>query len=454
MAYSRASNDTYDRWAKITGDDAWSWKELEPYYRRNSHLVAPSDGRNYSQDVIASAHGDGPVDISVAANPYPLDYNVINASMDLGGRFAYNRDLSAGDFVGFSWSQVAISSKGERDSAATAYLDPLFDEAAGTRGLDILLHIQVTRLVQSGEESGVPVFRKAEVTTSSNSTLCVTARREIILSAGVVGTPQILLQSGIGSAEELSALNIPVVVDLHSVGKNLTDHPLYPMYFTVKQNTSTDPIMQDPTIMQQALAQWNATHDGPLANTATNAYAFMRLPKNSTLLAQGRDPAAGPLSSNTELLFGQGFAPVTNIATPKSGNYLTVLTIVTSPTSRGSITLNSSDPLAHPVIDPNYCSTEFDQQAMVQAMKDVSTVLGNEVFDGYIGAPYGPLANATTDPQLLASVKAHGVTIWHGAGTAKMSARAAAWGVVDPDLKVKGTRGLRVADASIFVSVE
>jgi choline dehydrogenase-like flavoprotein len=452
MAYNRASNDTYDRWAKITGDDAWSWKKLEPYYRKNSHLVAPVDGRKYSQDVIASAHGNGPVDISVSADPYPLDYRVINASEGLGGRFAYNRDLNAGDFVGFSWSQAAINSKGERDSAATAYIDPLFDETAESRGLDILLHTQVTRLVQSGEESGVPVFRTAEMATSSNSTICVTARKEIILSAGVVGTPQILLQSGIGSASELSALNIPLVVDLPSVGKNLTDHPLYPMYFTVKQNTSTDPIMQDPTIMQQALAQWNATHNGPLANTASNTYAFMQLPGNNTLLAKGRDPAAGPLSSNTELLFGQGFAPVTNIPTPKTGNYLTVLTVVISPTSRGSITLNSSDPLAHPVINPNYLTTEFDQQAMIQAMKDVFTVLANAAFDEYIGAPYGPLANATTDAQLLANVKAHGSTIWHGAGTAKMSARGADWGVVDPDLKVKGTLGLRVADTSVFVS--
>jgi choline dehydrogenase-like flavoprotein len=452
MAYNRASNDTYDRWAKITGDDAWSWKELEPYYRRNSHLVAPGDGRNYAQDVIASAHGDGPVGISVSADPYPLDYQVINASKDLGGRFSYNRDLNAGDFVGISWSQAAISSKGERNSAATAYLDPLFEAAAESRGLDILLHTQVTRLVQSGEESGLPVFRTVEMATSSNATFCVTARKEIILSAGVVGTPQILLQSGIGPADEMSALNIPVVVDLPSVGKNLTDHPLYPMYFTVKQNTSTDPIMQNPTIMQQALKQWNATHDGPLANTASNTYAFMRLPGNNTVLSEGRDPAAGPLSSNTELLFGQGFAPVTNIPTPRTGNYITILTVVTSPTSRGTITLNSSNPLAHPVINPNYLTTEFDQRAIVQAMKDVFKFVANDAFTGYIGALYGPLANATTDAQLLANVKAHGVTIWHGAGTAKMSARGAHWGVVDPDLKVKGTLGLRVADTSVFVS--
>jgi choline dehydrogenase-like flavoprotein len=452
MAYNRASNDTYDRWAEITGDDAWSWEKLEPYYFRNSHLVPPAGYPSYSTDVIPSAHGYGPVDVSVPDNPYPLDYHVINASLDMGGRFEYNRDLNAGDFVGFSWAQLAVAN-GERDSAATAYLDPLLNGTVKGRRLDVLLNTQVTRLVQSGVESGVPAFRTVEmVASSSNSTICVTARKEVILSGGVVGTPQILLQSGIGPAAELSALGIPNIVDLPSVGKNLTDHPLNALYFTVKQNTTLDPILQNSTIMEQAIARWNATRDGPLADTASNTYAFMRLPENATIFSKVPDPAAGPLSSNTELLFAEGFQPVTQVPMPKSGNYLTVLTVVVSPTSRGSITLSSTDPLAHPVINPNYLTSDFDKYAAVQAMRDTFTVFENEAFDGYIGEPYGPLTNATTDAQLLAYQQEYGVTIWHGVGTAKMSARGADWGVVDPDLKVKGTRGLRVADASVFVS--
>jgi choline dehydrogenase-like flavoprotein len=459
MAYNRASNDTYDRWAKVTEDEAWSWKELEPYYLRNAHLVPLTDGRNYSQDVIASAHGYGPVDVSVAAEPFPLDYRVINASKDIGGRFAFNRDLNAGDFVGISWAQSAIGN-GTRESAATAYLDPLI-KACPTkmgancgRNLDIVLNTQVTRLVQSGEDSGVPAFRTVEVSTSRFSTpVRISARKEIILSAGVVGTPQILMQSGIGPSCELAALNITTIVDLPSVGRNLTDHPLTPMYFKAKQNTTVDPILQNPSIMQKALRQWNTTHDGPLANTASNTYAFMQLPENATIFAMTSDPAAGPLSGNTELLFDEGFIALTDIPMPKMGNYLTVLTVVTSPTSRGSITLNSSDPFAHPVINPNYLTSEFDKYAAVQALKDVFTFYGNEAFADYVGEPYGPLANRTTDAQLLDYVRTYGQTIWHSVGTAKMSPKGADWGVVDPDLTVKGTKGLRIADASVFVSL-
>lgn len=104
MAYNRGSDSVYNRWASQVASPLWSWTNLEKYYLRNSRLVAPSDGRNYSEDVDAGAHGNGPVEVSVAGEPWPLDYKVVEAAKSLGGRFAYNKDLNAGDFVGFSKS--------------------------------------------------------------------------------------------------------------------------------------------------------------------------------------------------------------------------------------------------------------------------------------------------------------------------------------------------------------
>lgn len=100
MAYNRGSNDVYERWARMNGDSSWSWEKLEKYYLKHSRLVAPSDGRDYADEVIASAHGDGPVEVSVAGELFELDYRVVNASKEMRGRFAFNRDLNAGDFVG------------------------------------------------------------------------------------------------------------------------------------------------------------------------------------------------------------------------------------------------------------------------------------------------------------------------------------------------------------------
>jgi choline dehydrogenase-like flavoprotein len=312
--------------------------------------------------------------------------------------------------------------------------------------LDVLLKTKVTRLIKSGKESGVPVFRTVEISTPD---MRLTARNEIILSAGVINTPQILMRSGIGPMSDLSALDIPVLVDLPSVGKNLTDHLMTSMFFRVKKTTTNDPILQDPAVVQAAFAQWMTTRVGPLAKMPADVWGFMRLPGDDSIMAKTGDSSAGPASAHTEILFGEGFFPLGDIALPKSANYITVLSIVTSPTSRGSVTLNR---LHQPVIDPKYMTTEIDQHVAVQGMKDVLGFFEAEAFEGYIGEPYGPLGKLMTDKELLGYVRRFAGTINHGVGTAKMSPRGAEWGIVDPDLKVKGMMGVRIVDASIFVS--
>ncbi|KAF9691236.1 hypothetical protein EKO04_010847 [Ascochyta lentis] len=458
MAYNRASNNVYDRWANITGDVSWSWSALKPYYLKNSRLVAPADGRDYADEVIESAHGNGPIEVSVPGNPYPLDRKAVEASRNLGGRYAFNQDLNAGDFVGFSWSQSSIANW-KRSSAATAYLHPLIDNCQGNRStcrdnLTILLNTQVTRLLSASDVHSCPSIVAAEIAQSSTSKqVRVTAHKELVLSAGVIGTPKILMQSGIGPVSTLSSLNISTLVDLPSVGQNLTDHPLNALYFAVNANTTVDTIMQNPAVMEQALQTWNDTHRGPLTNSASNIIAMLRLPQNATIFDTVSDPAAGPLSGNEELLFAEGFVPLANIPMPSTGNYISVLSIVTSPTSRGEVTLNSSDLFAPPIINPNYLTSEFDQYAAVQAMKDAFTVLGTKAFEGYVGAPYGPLANLTSDEDYVQYVRQHAVTINHGTGTAKMAPYGADWGVVNPDLTLKGASGLRIVDASVFPEI-
>lgn len=205
--------------------------------------------------------------------------------------------------------------------------------------------------------------------------------------------------------------------------------------------------------MEQTLEEWNDTQRGPYTDTAANTIAMLRLLQNASIFSTIPDPAAGPLSSNEELLFAEGFVPLSNVPLPSSGDYMTILSIVTSPTSRGSVIINSTDQSAAPIIDPNYLATNFDQYTAVQAMRDAFTILTTQAFEDYVGAPYRPLADRSTDEELLEYVRRHGVTIYHGVGTAKMSSRDAAWGVLDPDLRVKGVEGLRIVDASVFPEI-
>ena len=156
--------------------------------------------------------------------------------------------------------------------------------------------------------------------------------------------------------------------------------------------------------MDQAFQEWNDTRLGPYTDTAANTIAMLRLPQNASVFSVASDPAASPLSSNEELLFAKDFVPLSNIPLPSSGNYMTVLSIVTSPTSRGSV-INSTDPFSAPVIDPNYPATDFDQYTTVQAMRDAFTILSTQAFEDYVGAPYGPLAGRSTDEELLKYIR-------------------------------------------------
>lgn len=286
--------------------------------------------------------------------------------------------------------------------------------------------------------------------------ISITARKEIILSAGVYNTPKLLMLSGIGPASHLSSLSILTIVDIPSLGKNLTDHPLATVYFSISKNTTNDPLFRgDVALNAAALAQWNSTGQGPYTDSAGNTQGFLRLPKDSPAWKSvDADPAAGPGSGNTEMLLASGYIPFSG-PPPTSGNYITALGVLVSPTSRGSVTLNSSSPFDAPVIDPAYLDTEFDKAAIVQSLRDIWTFLAHPAFADYDPKPYGEAAGLSaesSDEELLEFVRTYGATINHGSATAKMSAKGSDYGVVDANLRVKGVSGLRVVDASIFVS--
>jgi choline dehydrogenase-like flavoprotein len=138
----------------------------------------------------------------------------------------------------------------------------------------------------------------------------------------------------------------------------------------------------------------------------------------------------------------------------ESGNWMTIVTAVTSPSSRGTVTLNSSNPLDHPLIDPNFLSTEFDKTVMREAIRSAQTYLQAPAFEGYIIEPWDQLGNRTSDEELDEYIQSLTTTIFHPTGTAAMSSGDADYGVVNPDLLVKKTSGLRIVDASVFVSLK
>ncbi|KAL0064313.1 hypothetical protein AAF712_008759 [Marasmius tenuissimus] len=439
MVWNRGSNDLWDDFARLSNDSGWSWDSVAKYNLKTSRLVPPTDGRDTTGQVIPSAHGNGPVQTSLITLPMVTDDLAADAAKSLGGRFKFNEDMNTGDMTGLGYVQSSVG-HGERSSAATAYLVP----ALNRTNLDVLINTRALKVYSSqSPSSGIPTIDTLEVAQSADgSRVNVTAAKEIILSGGVFGTPQILLLSGIGPQDELSKLDLPVLVDSPDVGQHLTEHPLLTTYFEVDSNRTLDPVSRNATLQQELLQQWQASRTGLMANPAGGSMiAFLKNPPD---FFDGFDPSSGPGSGNTEII--NGFAPGI-IPLPQNGSYLTLTMAVVSPTSRGTFTLNSTNPFNSPTIDPQLYATDYDIQSMVQVMKDAETFVSQPPWDEFVVRPFIEFAN---DEEREIFARNTSRTVNHCIGTARMGPGGVEGGVVDSELRVKGVKGLRVVDASIF----
>ncbi|KAF5346542.1 hypothetical protein D9756_010032 [Leucocoprinus leucothites] len=453
MAYLRGSSQDWDRYASITGDHGWSWDAIQPLIHRNEKWTEPADHHNTTGQFNPDVHSTKGINsVSLAGFPRPnLDPRVIRTTKDLPDEFPFNEDMNSGSHLGIGWTQATING-GRRSSSATSYLGPRF---ISRKNLHVLVNARVTRLVQTGRaRNGTPKILGVEfVDINTNRKLTVNARRELILSAGSVNTPQLLQLSGIGDHSLLSSLNIRTLVHNPSVGQNLSDHPLLPNIWLVNSTDTFEAAERNATIAAEQLQEWEATEKGPLVDTLLDHLGWLRVPDNETdIWDRFEDPAAGRDTAHYELLFSNGIVPGT-FPLPPAGNFLSVVTAVVSPTSRGSIRLNTSDPFSAPLIDPGLLNTPLDFEIIKYSIRSAQRFLSGRAWKDYIIAPLNGLDNTTmvgTDEELGEYVRANTATIFHPVGTASMAPVDADWGVVDPDLRVKGVSGLRVVDASVL----
>ncbi|KAF8884157.1 hypothetical protein BD779DRAFT_1443292 [Infundibulicybe gibba] len=446
MAYLRGSSSDWNRYAAITGDSGWSWDSIQPFIRMNEQWTPPADGHDTADQFNSSLHSTSGINsVSLAGFPHPTDGRIIQTTKDLPDEFPFNLDMNSGDHLGVGWIQTTIKG-GRRSSSATSYLGPEF---ISRPNLHVLVNARVTRLRPTSTGNEPLAFRTVEfVQGSSNNSIRLTASKELILSAGAVGTPHILMHSGIGDRVALSKLGIPPIHYLPSVGQNLSDHPLLSNSWLVNSTDTFETPERNPALSSAEFARWNTTQTGPLIDTPLDHLAWLRLPKNSPILQKFPDPASGENTAHYEFLFVNGLIPAG--PPPATGNFLSVITAVVSPASRGSVTLATANPFDAPIIDPGLLTAEFDLLTMREAVRSAQRFVAGPAWKGYIIAPVGGLENATTDQDLDDYIRSNTATIFHPVGTASMSAKAAAHGVVDPDLVVKGVLGLRVVDASVL----
>ncbi|KAF5361277.1 hypothetical protein D9758_010278 [Tetrapyrgos nigripes] len=486
MVWNRGSRDLWDHYAKVAGDSGWSWNALEKYWDKASTYLDCTTVINYlsltthcsqistlvpptsnpalpppPRNDPTLSNGNGPVLVTRANFPDELDDKVINASMLLqqenpDSRFKYTVDMNTGDSIGFGYYEESTG-HGERSSSATAYLHPALNSKR--RNLDVLIQTRAMRLLQSKNtasnstisngHSSVPHFNQVEVAQSVDGPrFKFSARNEIILSSGSIGTPQLLLLSGVGPKDELKELGIDVVADRPAVGKNLRDHPMLVTIYNVNSNQTLDDLMRNPALQEQLLEQWQNNRTGQFASTTSNVLGI--LPEDQ--LKGIEDPASGPHAPHLEMLFGDGFLGLFE-PLPANGHFLTVLNAVVAPKSVGSLTLASVNggTFTHPLINYNIYGDSFDIQAMLQAINDTETFLSTAPWtqDDFIISVTGRNSTSIgTEEEKIAFMRDNTITVFHPIGTARMGSKEE--DVTDSRLLVRGLKGVRVVDASVF----
>nr|GAT51582.1 aryl-alcohol oxidase-like protein [Mycena chlorophos] len=432
LVYLRGPSDDFDRFAAFSGDQGWAWQNIQKYIFKSEQHVPPWNNRCNLGEYNPAFHGDGPIQTSLTAMPSELDQHVLKAAQEHVDRFAFNLDLNSGNGLGIGWIETTVG-HAARSSASTAFLDP----ALTRNNLDLLIGTHVQRLVP--EKTGGLDFRQVEVSQSAEAkTFTFTATSEVILSAGSIGTPQILQLSGIGPADVLETAHVKQLVNLPAVGANLQDQPIFFLHWAVNSSTLTD-FLNDPTAIAAALDEYATNKTGIAASSVIfNTIAFLRLPENSPLL-KGSDPAAGPNSPHYQYSFCNAFLGNPGQTSPTTGDFISVSILVQSPTSS----------FVHPIIDPAYYTTNFDIGTVVEAVHQLQTFFSSPVWNGYLGEPFADTAALTDDTRIEEYARQFATTVKHPVSSCRVSSSDID-GVVGPDLFVHKIQGVRVMDASIL----
>ncbi|MEU4545011.1 GMC family oxidoreductase [Nonomuraea dietziae] len=397
----RGHRRDYDQW-EIPG---WSYDEVLPFFQRAERRTGGNAGGVYGEA--------GPIHISELRSPNPVTHAFLRACEELG--LHRLPELNGPSNEGYSPTPVT-QRRGRRWSAADAYLRP----ALKRPNLTLITGARVERVVFEGRRA---------VGVEHDGGAQVRVRREVILSAGAIGSPYLLMRSGVGDADELRQSSVPVIHELPGVGRNLQDHLASAVYMSCPR-----PI----TLTKQAetignLLRYLVLGKGMLTTNVGEAVAFIRTAE--------QEPAP-----DIELVFAPGFFFEHGLTAPTEHG-LTIGAVLLQPESRGRIGLHGRDV----VIDPGYLTAEADLRRLVAGLRMARRLFATAALGPYATAPMAPYQGQESEEELAQWVRERAETLYHPVGTCRMGLDEES--VVDPELRVRGLEGLRVADVSIMPTV-
>lgn len=393
LMYVRGNPKNFDEWSQ-TGATGWSYRELLPYFKTIE---------NFEEGESAYHGSQGPLQVRICPESAMRSEAFLQAATEIGydgPHWDYNGERQEN---GAGYLQFHIDDQGNRVSSATAFLKP----ALATAQVSLKIESEVTKLLINDKTViGVEYIQ-------DNQTKQVYVTKEVILSAGALQSPKILMLSGIGPAEHLQSLGISVISDLPGVGQNLQDHLQLPIVFRTKKDNTK-----------------------PLLLTGNVLFVNTRI----------EQPDAAPdLQLNFTPAVPAQLSPILNFGTP----VCIFLAILVQPKSIGSIKLRSKDPCDSAIINPNYLQNDADVKTLIQSIKLAREIANAKAFTEM---NIGEVIPGTQDPiEMENFIRSQVSTLWHPAGTCKIGQDINA--VVNPQLQVYGVNGLRVADASVMPTV-
>ncbi|KAL5349091.1 hypothetical protein ACLOAV_005379 [Pseudogymnoascus australis] len=453
MAYQRGTVESFDLWATLVGDQSYSWRSFLPYLQKSVHYTPPPAGKRAanataSVDLKTIGPNKGPVSLTFSNYAMAISSYVQKGFAEIG--ILPTNGFASGTLKGSSYVLETIDESTQtRESSETAFLAP----ALSRDNLIVFAHTLAKKVVFDTKKraTGVSVETGGKVYTLS-------ARNEVVLSAGAFQSPQLLMVSGVGPKATLEEFNIPVVKSLPGVGQNMWDHVYFgPSY---KVNVITGSSLSNPAFANKAVTDLLTKQSGILTNSGGDFFAWEKLPSASRAALPDSDrkalasfPADWP---EIEYLTVGGYMGdnVDYTTNPVDGsNYAAVVAALVAPLSRGTVSICSNDTSDAPLIDPRWLTHPTDRAVAIAAQKRLRELFATKAMKNVIvGERAFPAATKgnETDAQLLAEVKAGFNTVWHAACTCKMGKKEDEMAVVDGRARVFGVKGLRVVDASSF----
>ena len=411
LLYVRGQHEDYDRWRQ-RGNVGWGYDDVLPYFKKAEN----------QQRGANDYHGaDGPLPVSDWRHHDPLSEAFVKAAAEVG--IPTNPDFNGATQEGAGFFQTTTK-RGRRASTARSYLRPAMQRS----NLHVETEAQAQRLLFEGRRAVGVIYRQHGVERTAR------ARKEMIVSSGAYGSPQLLQLSGVGPAELLKQHGISVVLDAPGVGNDLQDHMQVRIVMRCKQKVTLNDVMNNPLRQVMAGAQYAALRKGPLTIAAGTSGAFFKT-----------DPRLA--SPDIQI----HFLP---FSTDKMGEKLHPYSAFSAsvcqlrPESRGTLRIKSADPSAAPEIRINYLATETDRNAFIDGMKILRKILKAPALGPYVIDEAEPGPSVASDEQILEFCRQRGSTVYHPTSTCRMGNDPLA--VTDQRLRVRGVDGLRVVDASVM----